>query len=211
MAYRSPKPPQTPVLGKPMRPRPQPINSEVFPALSGKTSASVIGSFPPQGRGRRRGSGELPKRAGPGRARQRRPRARGAAGPRREDGRRRAHGEGPRGSEARTDAARSGGERDWSTARRAKPGRMRASAPPGAPEEARAIVGATSPRPTDKPNEGTKQAGKPGPAPPTKEAGRRAKTAGGSGWVGWAGDNKHYARGRAAPAPTQHNKTRRSI
>ena len=83
----------------------------VFPALPGKTSAASIGSFPPQWRSRPGGSAKLPKRAGPGRARQRRPRARGAAGPRREDGRRRAHGEGPRGSEARTDAARSGGER----------------------------------------------------------------------------------------------------
>ncbi len=68
--------------------------------------------------------------------------------------------------------------------------------------------GATSGGPTDKP-EREDGAGRQARTSPRRRRsrGRRAKTAGGSGRMGWAGDNQQYARGRAAPAPATTDNT----
>ena len=165
---------------------PQPINSGFSRLCPGKLPHQSLVPFRRSGAADRADQPSYRSGRDPaGRPEAARPR-KGQRGPNAGIATHREDGEGPRGSEARTGAARSGGERDWSTARRAKPGRMRASAPPGVPDEARAIVGATSPRPTDKQNEGTKQAGKPSPAPGEEraEGGGRRRPGEADGWGG---------------------------
>ena len=99
--------------------------------------------------------------------------------------------------------ARTPGERASGT------GACRASARTG-----RDGSGATSGGQTDKQESGPEHSGGAGdqagrqaqPAPPTKEAGRRAKTAGGSGRVGWAATNRNTQEaGRRPPLQPTNN------